>query len=268
MKRNLYVWALRSIAFSPCSQLGPTCWRKAVVQPPTEHRRRSSKWTRCGRSRCRTTGSWATSSAYRWTRRITSGSFTARVRSRRWKITASPILPAPSGRRASWNRNAAIPRRRCWSSMKRAICWRAGAARTATVTCGRSRITASRWTTRATSGSAATAAPRRLRMPAGAGRGAAGRGRGAAPGAAAAGQAPPEEQSGTARGRGPGGPPLYHDSMIMKFTQDGKFLMQIGKSGAEQGQQRYREPGTCPPRFSSIPRPTKCTSPTATATSA
>src|SRR5579872_2631258 len=38
------------------------------------------------------------------------------------------------------------------------------------------------------------------------------------------------------RGRGaPTGPPLYHDSMIMKFTQDGKFLMQIGKSGQSQG---------------------------------
>ena len=29
----------------------------------------------------------------------------------------------------------------------------------------------------------------------------------------------------------------FHDSMILKFTQDGKFLMQIGKPGAEQGQQ-------------------------------
>ena len=30
----------------------------------------------------------------------------------------------------------------------------------------------------------------------------------------------------------PGG---YHDSMVMKFTQDGKFLMQIGKPGASKG---------------------------------
>ncbi|HYL39046.1 MAG TPA: hypothetical protein VEV17_24225, partial [Bryobacteraceae bacterium] len=62
-----------------------------------------------------------------------------------------------------------------------------------------------------------------------------GNGRGTPPGgrgaAAGRGQAPPEGQAGAARGRGPGGPPLYHDSMIMKFTQDGKFLMQIGKSG-------------------------------------
>ena len=35
--------------------------------------------------------------------------------------------------------------------------------------------------------------------------------------------------------KGAGGPPLYHDSMIMKFTQDGKFLMQIGKSGQSHG---------------------------------
>ncbi|HLH38698.1 MAG TPA: hypothetical protein VKX39_06085 [Bryobacteraceae bacterium] len=35
--------------------------------------------------------------------------------------------------------------------------------------------------------------------------------------------------------RGPGDPPLYHDSMIIKFTQDGKFLMQIGKAGQSHG---------------------------------
>jgi hypothetical protein len=54
--------------------------------------------------------------------------------------------------------------------------------------------------------------------PAGPARGGAGRG------AAAAG-----------RGPAPGGPPLYHDSMVMKFTQDGKFLMQIGKAGMSKG---------------------------------
>ena len=30
-------------------------------------------------------------------------------------------------------------------------------------------------------------------------------------------------------------PGAYHDSMILKFTQDGKFLMQIGKPGASKG---------------------------------
>ena len=33
----------------------------------------------------------------------------------------------------------------------------------------------------------------------------------------------------------PGGPPHYHDSMVLKFTQDGKFLMAIGKPGASEG---------------------------------
>jgi DNA-binding beta-propeller fold protein YncE len=31
------------------------------------------------------------------------------------------------------------------------------------------------------------------------------------------------------------GPGAYHDSMILKFTQDGKFLMQIGKPGQSKG---------------------------------
>jgi len=33
----------------------------------------------------------------------------------------------------------------------------------------------------------------------------------------------------------PGDAPLYHDSMVIKFTQDGKFLMQIGKAGQSHG---------------------------------
>jgi hypothetical protein len=61
-----------------------------------------------------------------------------------------------------------------------------------------------------------------------AGRGAAGRGA-AGRGAAAGGAAP------AARPAGPPPPPLYHDSMIMKFTQDGKFLGQFGKSGQDKG---------------------------------
>jgi DNA-binding beta-propeller fold protein YncE len=39
---------------------------------------------------------------------------------------------------------------------------------------------------------------------------------------------PPEVQTAGALG-------YFHDSMIMKFTQDGKFLMQIGKAGASKG---------------------------------
>jgi DNA-binding beta-propeller fold protein YncE len=34
---------------------------------------------------------------------------------------------------------------------------------------------------------------------------------------------------------GRGGPPLYHDSMVLKFSRDGKFLMQIGKMGQSKG---------------------------------
>jgi DNA-binding beta-propeller fold protein YncE len=65
-----------------------------------------------------------------------------------------------------------------------------------------------------------------------------GNGRGTAPGGAAAGArgrgaaaqgaAPNEGQVGGVVG-------YFHDSMIMKFTQDGKFLMQIGKVGASKG---------------------------------
>ncbi len=34
---------------------------------------------------------------------------------------------------------------------------------------------------------------------------------------------------------GRGGAPYYHDSMVLKFTQDGKFLMAIGKPGGSKG---------------------------------
>ena len=52
----------------------------------------------------------------------------------------------------------------------------------------------------------------------------------------------PEEAGNTAgaaaQTKGPpmrNGLPYYHDSMVMKFTQDGKFLMQIGKAGESKG---------------------------------
>lgn len=77
-----------------------------------------------------------------------------------------------------------------------------------------------------------------------------GNGRGTAPGAAAAapgraagrGAAPPPAEGAEspaapappAGGRGRG-PVYYHDSMVLKFTQDGKFLMSIGKTGASKG---------------------------------
>ena len=54
----------------------------------------------------------------------------------------------------------------------------------------------------------------------------------------------PEEAGNTAgapastQTKGPpmkNGLPYYHDSMVLKFTQDGKFLMQIGKAGESKG---------------------------------
>jgi hypothetical protein len=54
---------------------------------------------------------------------------------------------------------------------------------------------------------------------------------GGAPGGASAAQAKQAKQTKQA----PGSPPHYHDSMVLKFTQDGKFLMAIGKAGASQG---------------------------------
>jgi hypothetical protein len=66
--------------------------------------------------------------------------------------------------------------------------------------------------------------------PPGGGRGAAGRGAAATPAPARAGGTEDESQPAAGRGRGPA---TVHDSMVMKFTQDGKFLMQIGKSGAK-----------------------------------
>jgi DNA-binding beta-propeller fold protein YncE len=56
-----------------------------------------------------------------------------------------------------------------------------------------------------------------------------GNGRGRAPGAPAPGAAPAVE------GQAVAGPLYYHDSMVLKFTQDGKFLMAIGKAGASKG---------------------------------
>ena len=58
-----------------------------------------------------------------------------------------------------------------------------------------------------------------------------GRGRGAAAAPAAPRPGGTADESAPAAGRGRG-PARVHDSMVMKFTQDGKFLFQIGKSGA------------------------------------
>jgi DNA-binding beta-propeller fold protein YncE len=65
-----------------------------------------------------------------------------------------------------------------------------------------------------------------------------GNGRGTPPGQAGRGRgrgaAAPADESATSGGRGPA-PVYYHDSMVLKFTQEGKFLMAIGKPGASKG---------------------------------
>ncbi len=94
----------------------------------------------------------------------------------------------------------------------------------------------------------------------------AGRGRGAAAAVRSTGpwRGAADEQAGAGRGSGP---PLYHDSMIMKFTQDGKFLMQIGTAGQSKGSNDTENLGL-PAKIFVDRRPMKCTWPTATATSA
>ena len=59
-----------------------------------------------------------------------------------------------------------------------------------------------------------------------------------------------------------------HDNKILKFTQDGKFLMQIGKPGQSKGSNDPENLKGRRPKCSSIRRPMSCMSPTATATTA
>ena len=64
-----------------------------------------------------------------------------------------------------------------------------------------------------------------------------GRGRapGAPPAARGAGRGKQAPAAGGAEAEGGGGPGYYNDNMVLKFTQDGKFLMQIGKPGQSKG---------------------------------
>jgi DNA-binding beta-propeller fold protein YncE len=59
-----------------------------------------------------------------------------------------------------------------------------------------------------------------------------GNGRGQAPGAA---RRPAGAPAATPAPEGQPAAGYYHDNMILKFTQDGKFLMQIGKPGQSKG---------------------------------
>ena len=58
------------------------------------------------------------------------------------------------------------------------------------------------------------------------------------------------------------------DAHLLKFTKDGKFLMQVGASGKNAGSNDLENFGRQSRRFGSIPRPTRPTSPTAISTSA
>ena len=63
-----------------------------------------------------------------------------------------------------------------------------------------------------------------------------------------------------------GGVQSFNDNMVLKFTQEGKFLMQIGKPGRSKGSndiENLRLPAKTDHRSA---RPTSCMSPTATAT--
>ena len=56
------------------------------------------------------------------------------------------------------------------------------------------------------------------------------------------------------------------DGQILKFTKDGKFLLQIGKGGVSPDSNDAVPPEPRRPGSPSIRRPTRCSSPTATAT--
>ncbi len=91
-----------------------------------------------------------------------------------------------------------------------------------------------------------------------------GNGRGSPPAAAitaAAGQNREQDESQV------GGVQAFNDNMVLKFTRDGKFLVQIGKPHSSKGRTTSAT-CACRPRSSSTRRPTKPTSPTATATTA
>ena len=58
-----------------------------------------------------------------------------------------------------------------------------------------------------------------------------------------------------------------NDGQVLKFTQDGKFVLQIGKPGPQTGSADTTD-WAARPTLKSIPQPTKCSSPTATAITA
>ena len=108
---------------------------------PQELWRRCSKWTRCGRSRSRTIGSWGGPLAWQSMARITSGSCIGRTRSPQ----ANSSVPRTK-------RRAALRPRQFSNSIRLATLSGTGAVRVPAMT-GQSRCTGSRPTARGTSGS-------------------------------------------------------------------------------------------------------------------
>ena len=224
---------------------------RSVVHSPRASCRGAGEGGRAGaaiRSRsavaeaaARTSGFSARRSASRSTRRITSGSSIAPARSSRARCTPRRIR----------RRRSAARRRRRFSSSTPPATWSATGAVPGKATTGRTRITASPSTTRATSGSAATAAAlRRLRA------GARGRGQ------PAAGQNRQQDESQI------GGVQSFNDNMVLKFTQR-RQVPDADREAAARARAATTSPTSgCRRRPSSTRRPTSCTSPTATAITA
>ena len=77
-RRNLIIATIFLAAFAALSSTSLVLEQAVAAQNGGRRRvRRVSRWIRSGRSRCRTTGSWAPPSASGWTSAITSGSFIA-----------------------------------------------------------------------------------------------------------------------------------------------------------------------------------------------
>ena len=68
MKRNRYA-GLGLLVIAGTLGVGSILLQRHSVVEAAAVKRRASKWIRCGRSRCRITGSWARPSASRWTRK-------------------------------------------------------------------------------------------------------------------------------------------------------------------------------------------------------
>ncbi len=201
-------------------------------------RRRASKSIRCGRSRCRTTGFSARPSASRSTRRITSGSSIAPARSKPGEVHATTTPPtaqccAPAPPVLEFDRAGNLIGH--WGGPGPGLRLARFESRHHRRLQGQRLDRRQRPRTRRPR--AAAAARRRRR-----------------------GQNRQQDESQT------GGTQSFNDNMVLKFTQDGKFLMQIGKPGDEQGQQRHREPAAAGQDVRRPGRPTSSTSPTATAT--